>query len=526
MTSPILFKGAEPGDFTVIGQSSVRYTAAAGTVYWQTGAGTYRSSYARGSIIVGGMASGSLQNVLFLRGAFAASSDFWFTARMRTSFSGNILSSATPPRVISFEDAGGQRRLQIRMTGTNISAGASWVMESVNNSNVATQLGSAFTYGLTDGDQTPNKIDVHVVYGTSGSITVWFNGTQVYSFSGDVTTNSATALASVTLGSAAIPANTTVQAFTAWSEVLISTRDTRRMALAARPAIVQGTGQDWQVNGVGALSSDSTPPSQSGTRSFVAGTHMRPFTPNTPVSVVSVTITITAGAGSGNFYGAIYHDYGGGFSPEQRLALSSAIAAPGASSPVFTFSTKAVASPTRSYHAAFSLPVASTINTAFQTGVTNLAMRGVQTPTDMDGAQPESTGLVFPMYMTINYQASAMNPAPSASPIFADNTPTVGAVQQYVPGIELPLGSFGFAEIAVRSFAKRGDGLGPQHIQFGFRLSGTDYWSGVDVSPSTTTYTLAETAWDTNPATGLPWSSSDLPTYANTDFQIGMKATA
>lgn len=72
--------------------------------------------------------------------------------------------------------------------------------------------------------------------------------------------------------------------------------------------------------------------------------------------------------------------------------------------------------------------------------------------------------------------------------------------------------------VAVSARAKRG-GSGPQNLQLCLRSGGTDYFSGTKALGLG--YTGQEHVWETNPDTGLAWTTSQLAA-----LQIGVKSIA
>jgi hypothetical protein len=76
----------------------------------------------------------------------------------------------------------------------------------------------------------------------AGSVIVYVNSVLVMTYSGDVTTNSATQLAQVQLASADCGGN---GADTYWSEVIVATNDTRAMNLWTMNGTTAGNAQAW-----------------------------------------------------------------------------------------------------------------------------------------------------------------------------------------------------------------------------------------------------------------------------------------
>jgi hypothetical protein len=79
-----------------------------------------------------------------------------------------------------------------------------------------------------------------VTYGTSGSVTIYINGAQVFTFSGDTTTDGATTLSSVELAGIATGSTNTT-----WSEIIVLDSDTRGCGLWLMNSNTSGTNSQW-----------------------------------------------------------------------------------------------------------------------------------------------------------------------------------------------------------------------------------------------------------------------------------------
>jgi hypothetical protein len=116
---------------------------------------------------------------------------------------------------------------------------STWGVWTRTSAAVFTQLGSNFT---TTGMTTtgPIGLDINVVYGSSGSITVYLGGTQVFTYSGNVTTDSATTLSGIEIaGMGAGTQNVT------WSEVIVADSSTIAMGLWQMNSATAGNAQTW-----------------------------------------------------------------------------------------------------------------------------------------------------------------------------------------------------------------------------------------------------------------------------------------
>lgn len=84
------------------------------------------------------------------------------------------------------------------------------------------------------------KLDVHVVYGTSGSVDVYSGGTLILSYSGDVTTNSATTLTGFVVGAMGSSGLSAL-----WSEIMCASVDTRGFSLVTMAPAANGNTFAW-----------------------------------------------------------------------------------------------------------------------------------------------------------------------------------------------------------------------------------------------------------------------------------------
>ena len=232
-----LFRGAEDMHFSPIGVPAVDQTA-----------GHFRASYARCALQASGNFTGVLpstdtSNSPLTQGWRIPSSygivvgNFWFTARVfnvnggDTAGGSGLFWNALGPGDIT--------RLQIRRTGSGTPPIVFEIVK-VNAAGVATRL-TTFTGGVATGAVT--KFDVHVNYATNGFITVYFDGDILANYSGDVTTDGATTITGVDMGSwSAAPASVS---YTSWSEIIWDTTDTRSMGLVTVYPTATGNLDQW-----------------------------------------------------------------------------------------------------------------------------------------------------------------------------------------------------------------------------------------------------------------------------------------
>jgi hypothetical protein len=144
------------------------------------------------------------------------------------------LTGTANAHIVRFLD-GVNCRLVVRDTGTV----STWAVYKRSAAAVYTQLGSNFiNTGINI--TAPVAFDIHVVYGTTGSVTIYIAGAQVFTFSGDTTTDGATTLSSVEIAGIAASSNNVI-----WSEVIVMDVDTRPMGLWLMNSVTAGNAQTF-----------------------------------------------------------------------------------------------------------------------------------------------------------------------------------------------------------------------------------------------------------------------------------------
>lgn len=149
--------------------------------------------------------------------------------------------STSGDEIIALYDAGGVKRLVVRGTGT---AG----QLKISTRNAAGTYVDLVTASSNFTASTVQAIDLQVNYAVSGSVTLYIAGVQVATFSGNITTDSATTLAQVGYGQANSANHWD------WSECIVSDSDTRGMGLLTLNPTASGSTQSWTPNTVGDVS--------------------------------------------------------------------------------------------------------------------------------------------------------------------------------------------------------------------------------------------------------------------------------
>jgi hypothetical protein len=276
MVSSIVAVGGEDLSYQVIGGNYS--VGASGPISLDTTAGRFRAGYARYGINI---SVNGLPNSLFIRENFAALSTFWFSARIWASLpAGSTANNYT----WILRDANLFPRLRLHNQGSNPSTGP-FIIETITAAGVATQIGASIAPLFSIAPSTPDKLDVYVNYGTSGQLLMYLNGTLVYTFSGDITTNGNLTLAALDFGQCG-ESNTAGQCFNVWSETCVSLRDTRNFSIATQVA-----------NAVG-----NTDTFTSGTAANINGTQFNDASPNySQISGQVQQYTVTPNLPTGNF---------------------------------------------------------------------------------------------------------------------------------------------------------------------------------------------------------------------------------
>lgn len=148
---------------------------------------------------------------------FSALSSFWVHARLG---GGGQSIPTNNAQIFRLLDPSGNAKIVLRTTATY----NTWSVWTRTNAGVFTQLGANFSAIGPNGPA--NSFDADVNYSTTGHFTLYIAGAQVFTFSGDVTTDGATQIARAEFSDSAGGGN----AFN-WSEVIVCDSDSRSMNL-------------------------------------------------------------------------------------------------------------------------------------------------------------------------------------------------------------------------------------------------------------------------------------------------------
>lgn len=292
MTSPILFAGQEDISFVAIGSGIY---AAATNFQWSpnTTANSFRSGYARYSMAYNLPLNLVAPNFAYLRTASAfTSSTFWTSSRFNVNALG-VTGAQPTTHLMRWADSNGVVRLRISTSQTNPPA-CTYIVEKINAAGTVTQIGSTSTGNIGSGISllVPDKIDVYINYNTSGQFFVYLNGLQTFAFSGDITTDGQTSLSYFDVGMWSV---TSVTSLISWSEIIVSTRDTRNMSLVTQTATATGNTDTFTSGSTSNINGNSVNYSSPDFSSTAAQIQEYKITPNIPTGNFSVLSVVQHG---------------------------------------------------------------------------------------------------------------------------------------------------------------------------------------------------------------------------------------
>lgn len=222
-SATILFAGGEDIDFTPSGCGITTTTTA----------GKFNSTYSRLAIYPNIISVGSYW---LLTPVFTNSSSFWIHFDHISTYSGGSTTNAAD-WVVIFDSSGVER---IRIAAATNSTNPTVVLKKVNAAGTATTLATS-TAAIAG--SSLNTFDIYVDYSASGTLTFYQNGTQIVTYSGDVTTDGQTSLAKVGLTQIWDANNITYASM--YSQVIVATTDTRSMKLATIQPVANGNVMQW-----------------------------------------------------------------------------------------------------------------------------------------------------------------------------------------------------------------------------------------------------------------------------------------
>ena len=232
---------AEDGDYTYqnasMGAGITAYVS--GTSITNYNGGGFRPAYARCGVGMFNNISQPISPVIVRMIPGGPVTSAWFSVRV---WCNNAASAESVTPTWGLLDAAGVLRIGMMSTGSNGSAGP-FAVFTQNAAGAQTTLFMT-TSGFSPSPIAPDKLDVYVNYAAAGSIAFYINGTSVGSFTGNLLTDSATAIAGIQHG----PYNNAeFYCQTIYSEGIVADSDTRLLSL--QTFYPTGPGTEDQMTG-------------------------------------------------------------------------------------------------------------------------------------------------------------------------------------------------------------------------------------------------------------------------------------
>lgn len=235
MSATVYWAGTQDVDFTFYGSTVI-----------DTNAGRHRPSF----VTSGPNLGGSIATDFVESNPAFAQSTFWMGCRFCDSFGAGNVTNAIP---WAFLDV--NRITRIRFRATSAGNPNNWVVEKVTAAGAATTLititGLIWDVPATGNEAT--KMDVFINYAVAGSISVYYKGLLLGSFTGDVTTDSITSLSYVRYGTFGSGNSNFV------SECMVINVDTRACSLAAFLPVANGNTHTFDTGTPAAANVNETP---------------------------------------------------------------------------------------------------------------------------------------------------------------------------------------------------------------------------------------------------------------------------
>jgi hypothetical protein len=235
MSATVYWAGTQDIDFTFFGSAIV-----------DTNAGRHRPGF-----VTTGINPGSAITTDWVETIPAFNqSTFWVGFRTCNSFAAGNVTNAIP---LALLDSSRITRIRLRFTsGGNPN---NMVVEKVTAAGVATTLititGLVWDIPSTGFEAT--KMDLFVNYAVAGSISIYYKGILLGSFTGDVTTDSVTSLAAVRFGNTGSGNSYFV------SECMVLNVDTRACSLNAFLPVANGNTHNFDTGSPAAANVNETP---------------------------------------------------------------------------------------------------------------------------------------------------------------------------------------------------------------------------------------------------------------------------
>jgi len=223
----ILFAGGEDTSFALTGTSGGARQSS-----------EFRTTFARCSLWASNVAASDPPANRWTSPVFTAGSDLWLHCVMTE----NVLTQTANAQVFLFYSPDNVARVLVRTTATS----GQWKVSTQNAAGTKTDVVTASANHTTNHLTT---VDIHVDFGASGGVTMWYDGVQVASYSGSLRTDAATQLDHFAFSSATNSG--VIGDNTQWSEFIAANEDTTSMSLWTLAPVASGNTQSWTPNTVG-----------------------------------------------------------------------------------------------------------------------------------------------------------------------------------------------------------------------------------------------------------------------------------
>lgn len=531
----ILFAGQEDISFGTV-NGSIMSSLTDNSWAVDTNSNGFRAGYARYALTY--QTAGNVTQIAFIYNKqLFSSSSFWITGRCSIRNGGSASTSST---LIPMQWGNGDSpKLRLRFNGTGSVPASFFVVEKISAAGVVTQLGSTSTDGFSwvagNVNWQQDKIDVFINYSGSGQITVYRNGRIIFTYSGDVTVDGLTTLTTAYWGT--IYTTTGNGTGTSWSEMIISTTDTRNFSLVTQ-APTTFISQNGINNGLTLAWSGA----------FI---HYTKVVANYTGTLSSTTMYLQSGNAAGTYRFGVYSDVNG--LPSSLLGSGSSVNPPVG---LLTVSMSGSVSITVGtiYWVAMVTNASGPVwymQTPLSGPVIGRVESGIVLPAT---ATPViTTGGVFEWYLwasftvisvpgtTLNFATSNIVAATTnfANTTVASETSNVtGQIQEYPVTPYLTSISQGVNSLTTYFYSQNTNaqskvlavvqhalaGIGPtglQNMQFVINVNNVNYYSSTIALG--TGKDLVSNIWSTNPSTSNTWTASNLTSLSNT-FYSGYKS--
>ena len=225
-----------PADATILfaANGKLWFTTFFGTVSNSTSAGTFRSAWTSKSLQIQGGSNTDPNANRAYSPTFTSEAVIWVHAQWDGGCSGNTI--PTNQQVLTIMGSDGNPAIVIRGLSPTVASEMKISKRSVSGTLTDLVTSSAFFSCGTIG-----QMDIYLNYAVSGEVSLYWNGTRVAHYTGDVTTDSRTAVNQLMLESGS---SNSLQ-YDSWSEIIVATTDTTAMNLMSLSPVANGATTAW-----------------------------------------------------------------------------------------------------------------------------------------------------------------------------------------------------------------------------------------------------------------------------------------